>query len=266
MYPDQSLYPVNSVPEVVRAINGALLRADQIDHAEGNDEIDWLVPIVADTEAGFGGHLNVFELTKAMIEAGAAGVHLEDQLASEKKCGHMGGKVLLPTQPVRSATSSPARLAADVSASPTLIVARTDADAADADLQDVDERDHGSSPASAPRRASSAQRRASSRRSRAASPTRPTPTCSGARPPSPTWSRPSASPTASTPRFPGKLLAYNCSPSFNWKGKLDDDEIAGFQRELGEHGLPLPVHHPRRLPHAQPLDVRARPRLPRATA
>src|SRR3954463_5925286 len=129
MYPDQGLYPVNSVPEVVRGINAALLRADEIDHAEGRDAIDWLVPIVADAEAGFGGHLNVFELTKAMIEAGAAGVHFEDQLASEKKGGHMGGKVLLPTSwAIRNLVA--ARLAADISGTPTLIVARTDADAA----------------------------------------------------------------------------------------------------------------------------------------
>src|SRR4051812_2166408 len=127
MYPDQGLYPVNSVPEVVRAINNALLRADQIDHADGNHDIDWLVPIVADMEAGFGGHLNVFELTKAMIEAGAPGVHLEAQLAPEKKCGHMGGKVLLPPSwAIR--TLAAARLAADVMGVPTLIVARTDAD------------------------------------------------------------------------------------------------------------------------------------------
>src|SRR3954467_14811715 len=141
MYPDQGLYPVNSVPEVVRGINGALQRADQIDHAEGQDEIDWFVPIVADAEAGFGGHLNVFELTKAMIEAGAAGVHFEDQLASEKKCGHMGGKVLLPT---RQAVTNliAARLAADVMAVPTLIVARTDANAATLITSDVDPYDH----------------------------------------------------------------------------------------------------------------------------
>src|SRR3954463_10201334 len=140
MYPDQGLYPVNSVPEVVRAINAALLRADQIDHAEGKDEIDWLVPIVADMEAGFGGHLNVFELTKAMIDAGAAGVHLEDQLASEKKCGHMGGKVLLPSS-WAIAHLSAGRLAADVSNVPTVIIARTDANAAALLTSDIDERD-----------------------------------------------------------------------------------------------------------------------------
>ena len=141
MYPDQSLYPANSVPAVVKRINQALQRADQISHAEGNDKIDWFAPIIADAEAGFGGPLNVFELIKAMIEAGAAGVHLEDQLASEKKCGHMGGKVLVPTRAAISHLIA-ARLAADVSNVPTLIVARTDANAAALLTNDVDERDH----------------------------------------------------------------------------------------------------------------------------
>src|SRR5215213_4534818 len=141
MYPDQSLYPANSVPAVVKRINQSLQRADQIHHAEGKDGIDWFVPIVADAEAGFGGPLNVFELVKAMVEAGAAAVHLEDQLASEKKCGHMGGKVLLPTSwHIRNLVA--ARLAADISGVSTLIVARTDADAADMLISDADERDH----------------------------------------------------------------------------------------------------------------------------
>src|SRR3954471_8193488 len=140
MYPDQSLYPANSVPAVVKRINQALQRADQIDHAEGNGEIDWFVPIVADAEAGFGGPLNVFELIKAMIEAGAAGIHLEDQLASEKKCGHMGGKVLIPTK-TAIAHLSAGRLAADVSNVPTVIIARTDANAAALLTSDIDERD-----------------------------------------------------------------------------------------------------------------------------
>ncbi|HEV8423234.1 MAG TPA: isocitrate lyase, partial [Chthoniobacterales bacterium] len=141
MYPDQSLYPANSVPAVVRRINQALQRADQIAHSEGRNDIDWFVPIVADAEAGFGGPLNVFELIKAMIEAGAAGVHLEDQLASEKKCGHMGGKVLIPTR-AAIANLTAARLAADVCQVPTILIARTDAGGAELLTSDVDERDH----------------------------------------------------------------------------------------------------------------------------
>src|SRR3954452_21003376 len=235
MYPDQGLYPVNSVPEVVRAINGALLRADQIDHAEGIDEIDWLVPIVADAEAGFGGHLNVFELTKAMIEAGAAGVHFEDQLASEKKCGHMGGKVLLPTSwAIRNLVA--ARLAADVSGVETLIVARTDADAADMLLSDADERDHefitGERTSEGFYRTEAGIEQAIAR-GIAYAPYADL-----------VWCETSEPDMEQAERFarevheahPGKLLAYNCSPSFNWKGKLDDDEIAGFQAKLGELG------------------------------
>jgi isocitrate lyase len=235
MYPDQGLYPVNSVPEVVRAINGALLRADQIDHADGNDGIDWLVPIVADMEAGFGGHLNVFELTKAMIEAGAAGVHLEDQLASEKKCGHMGGKVLLPTSwAIRNLVA--ARLAADVSGVPTLIVARTDADAADMLISDADERDHefltGERTAEGFYRTNAGIEQAIAR-GIAYAPYADL-----------VWCETSEPDMEQAERFarevhdahPGKLLAYNCSPSFNWKGKLDDDEIASFQAKLGELG------------------------------
>ena len=235
MYPDQGLYPVNSVPEVVRGINNALRRADQIDHAEGNDEIDWFVPIVADMEAGFGGHLNVFELTKAMIEAGAAGVHLEDQLASEKKCGHMGGKVLLPTSwHIRNLVA--ARLAADVSGTPTLIIARTDADAADMLISDADERDHefltGERTAEGFYRTNAGIEQAIARGIAYA------PYCDLV------WCETSEPDLEQAERFakalheahPGKLLAYNCSPSFNWKGKLDDDEIAAFQAKLGELG------------------------------
>ena len=234
-YPDQSLYPANSAPALVRRINNALLRADQIHWAEGDRERHWLAPIVADAEAGFGGALNAFELMKSMIEAGAAGVHFEDQLASEKKCGHLGGKVLVPTsQFVR--TLAAARLAADVLDVPTLVVARTDALSATLLTSDVDERD--------------------------------LPFCTGERTPEgffriraglePAIARSLAyAPYAdliwfetSTPdlgeahefaqaiheRFPGKLMAYNCSPSFNWKRHLDDEQIAGFQQELGALG------------------------------
>src|SRR3954447_16664631 len=235
MYPDQGLYPVNSVPEVVRAINGALLRADQIDHAEGKDDIDWMVPIVADAEAGFGGHLNVFELTKAMIEAGAAGVHLEDQLASEKKCGHMGGMVLLPPSwPIRTLVA--ARLAADVSGVPTIIVARTDADAADMVISDADERDHefltGERTSEGFFRSNAGIEQAIARGIAYA------PYCDLV------WCETSEPDFEQAERFarelhaahPGKLLAYNCSPSFNWKGKLSEEDIAGFQERLGEMG------------------------------
>ncbi|HST25207.1 MAG TPA: isocitrate lyase [Gaiellaceae bacterium] len=234
-YPDQSLYPANSAPALVRRINNALLRADQIHWAEGDRETYWLAPIVADAEAGFGGPLNAFELMKSMIESGAAGVHFEDQLASEKKCGHLGGKVLVPTsQFVR--TLAAARLAADVLDVPTLVVARTDALSATLLTSDVDERDR--------------------------------PFCTGERTPEgffriqaglePAIARSiSYAPYAdliwfetSTPdlgearefaqalheRFPGKLMAYNCSPSFNWKRHLDDAQIASFQEELGALG------------------------------
>src|SRR3954469_22290573 len=233
MYPDQGLYPVNSVPEVVRGINAALLRADQIDHAEGRDDIDWLVPIVADAEAGFGGHLNVFELTKAMIDAGAAGVHFEDQLDSEKKGGHMGGKVLLPTSwAIRNLVA--ARLAADVSGTPTLIVARTDADAADMVISDADERDHAFLTGERTEEGffrSEASIEQAIARGVAYAPYADLVWCETSEP-----DMEEAEPFARAvhDEHPGKLLAYNCSPSFNWKGKLDDDEIAGFQAKLGE--------------------------------
>jgi isocitrate/methylisocitrate lyase len=235
MYPDQGLYPVNSVPEVVRGINAALQRADQIDHAEGKDDIDWFVPIVADGEAGFGGHLNVFELTKAMIAAGTAGVHFEDQLASEKKCGHMGGKVLLPTAwAIRNLVS--ARLAADVSGTPTLIVARTDADAADMVISDADERDHAFLTGERTEEGffrSEAGIEQAIARGVAYAPYADLVWCETSEP---DMEQAERFAKAIHDEHPGKLLAYNCSPSFNWKGKLDDDEIAGFQQQLGEMG------------------------------
>jgi isocitrate lyase len=234
-YPDQSLYPANSVPAMVRRLNRALQRADQIEHQEGNVTRDWFVPIVADAEAGFGGNLNAFELMKAMIEAGAAGVHFEDQLASEKKCGHLGGKVLVPTSQFIG-TLRAARLAADVMDVPTVLIARTDADAATLMTSDVDPADAefltgerspegffhvrpGLDPCIA--------------RSLAYAPyadivwfETSTPDLGEAR----------EFAAAIHERFPGKLMAYNCSPSFNWRKHLDDDQIAGFQRELGELG------------------------------
>lgn len=235
MYPDQSLYPANSVPAVVKRINQALQRADQIHHAEGKGEIDWFVPIVADAEAGFGGPLNVFELTKAMIDAGAAGVHFEDQLASEKKCGHMGGKVLIPT---RAAISNlvAARLAADVSNVPTIIIARTDANAAALLTSDVDERDRGfltgdRTPEGFFRVKAGLDQAIA--RGLSYAPFADLVWCETSEP-----NLKEAQRFAETLRkkFPNKLLAYNCSPSFNWKKKLDSGTIAKFQRELGAMG------------------------------
>src|SRR3982751_1648671 len=237
MYPDQSLYPANTGPELARRINRTLARADQIEHLEGGAKRDWFAPIVADAEAGFGGPLNCFEIMKAYIEAGVAGVHFEDQLASEKKCGHLGGKVLIPTQAaVRNLDA--ARLAADVCGVPTIIVARTDAESAKLITSDVDERDR--------------------------------PFITGERTPEgffrlrdgtgldhciarglafaahadllwfetshPNIEEARAFAEAIHARHPGKLLAYNCSPSFNWKAKLDEQTIASFQRELGAMG------------------------------
>ncbi|MCI0569745.1 MAG: isocitrate lyase [Myxococcaceae bacterium] len=237
MYPDQSLYPVDSVPNLVRRINAALRRADQIDHSEGKSGTYWFAPMVADAEAGFGGPLNAFELMKALIEAGAAGVHFEDQLASEKKCGHMGGKVLVPTgQFIRTLVA--ARLAADVLDVPTVLIARTDAESAKLITSDVDERDHafidrkdrtaegffhitGDGLDFAIARAQAYAHYADL-----------------------IWCETSTPDLKAAKKFaegvhqmhPGKLLAYNCSPSFNWKKNLDDATIAKFQRELGAMG------------------------------
>jgi isocitrate lyase len=234
-YPDQSLYPANSVPAMVRRINKALQRADQIEHQEGRVTRNWFAPIVADAEAGFGGNLNSFELMKAMIEAGAAGVHFEDQLAAEKKCGHLGGKVLVPTSQFIG-TLKAARLAADVMGVPTVLIARTDADAATLLTSDVDPADQefltgerkpegffkvraGLEPAI--------------KRSLAYAPfadivwfETSTPDMGEAR----------EFAAAIHEQFPDKLMAYNCSPSFNWRKHLEDEQIAGFQQELGELG------------------------------
>ena len=235
MYPDQSLYPANSVPAVVKRINQALQRADQIHHAEGKNDIDWFAPIIADAEAGFGGPLNVFELTKAMIEAGAAGVHFEDQLASEKKCGHMGGKVLVPTRTAISHLIA-ARLATDVSDVPTIIVARTDANAAALLTNDVDERDQefltGERTPEGFHRVRAGLDQAIAR------------AISYAPYADMVWCETSAPGLTEAKRFaeavkakfPDKLLAYNCSPSFNWKKKLNPATIEKFQRELSAMG------------------------------
>jgi len=237
MYPDQSLYPADSVPAVVRRINNTLRRADQIHHAEGDDSIDWLKPIVADAEAGFGGVLNAFELMKQMIDAGAAGVHFEDQLSSAKKCGHMGGKVLVPTQEAINKLVA-ARLAADVSNVPTILVARTDAEAANLLTSDVDERDRSFVDASRGRTAEGffyvkAGLEQAIARGIAYAPYADLVWCETAKP---DLEEARHFAEGIHARFPGKLLAYNCSPSFNWKRKLDDATIAKFQRELGAMG------------------------------
>ncbi|WP_405873750.1 isocitrate lyase [Streptomyces zaomyceticus] len=235
-YPDQSLYPVNSVPQVVRRINNALLRADQIATAEGgSDGTDWLAPIVADAEAGFGGPLNAFELTKAMIAAGAAGVHYEDQLTSEKKCGHLGGKVLVPTaQHIR--TLNAARLAADIADTPTLIVARTDALAANLLTSDVDERDArfatGERTAEGFYRVQNGMAPVIARGLAYA----PYADLIWVETGTPDLAQAREFAEAIHAEHPGRMLAYNCSPSFNWKAALDDDQIAEFQRELGAMG------------------------------
>jgi isocitrate lyase len=235
MYPDQSLYPANSAPAVVKRINQALLRADQIYHHEGKDGIHWLAPIVADAEAGFGGPLNVFELVKAMVEAGAAGVHLEDQLASEKKCGHMGGKVLVPTHHAIKHLVA-ARLAADVCDAPTIIIARTDANAAALLTSDYDERDK---PFLTGERTSEGFFRVRAgidqaiARANAYAPFADLLWCETSEP---NLKEAKSFAEAVHSEHPGKLLAYNCSPSFNWRKKLDEKTIASFQRELAAMG------------------------------
>ncbi|OES45300.1 isocitrate lyase [Domibacillus iocasae] len=235
MYPDQSLYPANSVPNVVKRINQALQRADQIAHMEGDDSIDYFAPIVADAEAGFGGQLNVFELMKGMIESGASGVHFEDQLSSEKKCGHLGGKVLLPTQ-VAVKNLIAARLAADVMGTPTVLIARTDADAADLITSDIDPADAefltGERTSEGFFRTKAGLDQAIAR-GLAYAPYADMIWCETSEPNLEDAQRFA---DAIHEKFPGKLLAYNCSPSFNWKAKLDDETIEKYQVELGKMG------------------------------
>ncbi len=235
MYPDQSLYPSNSVPQVVRRINQAFQRADQIQHAEGNTSIDWFAPILADAEAGFGGPLNVFELTKTMIEEGAAGIHYEDQLSSEKKCGHLGGKVLVPTtQFIRNLVA--ARLAADVSGVPAIIMARTDANGARLITSDVDPRDQefltGERTAEGFFRLNGGLDVAIAR-GIAAAPFADLIWCETAKPDLEEARRFA---DGIHKAYPKKMLAYNCSPSFNWEKNLQPDEIRTFQKELGNMG------------------------------
>ncbi|MGM0805094.1 MAG: isocitrate lyase [Bacillota bacterium] len=235
MYPDQSLYPANSVPHVVKRINSALQRADQIQHMEGGNEVDYFLPIVADAEAGFGGQLNVFELMKGMIESGASAVHFEDQLSSEKKCGHLGGKVLLPTMTaVRNLIS--ARLAADVMGTPTILIARTDADAADLITSDIDPVDRafitGERTAEGFYRTNAGLDQAIAR-GLAYAPYADLIWCETSEP---NLEQAQRFADAIHEQFPGKLLAYNCSPSFNWKKKLDDATIETFQQQLAAMG------------------------------
>jgi isocitrate lyase len=235
MYPDQSLYPANSVPAVVKRINESLLRADQIENAEGKVGRYWLAPIMADAEAGFGGPLNAYELMKAMIEAGASGVHFEDQLASEKKCGHMGGKVLVPTsQFIRTLIA--ARLAADVCDVPTLLVARTDADSAKLLTSDVDPRDKAFLTGERTPEGFFVFKggvEAAIARGQAYAPYADLVWCETS---TPDLHEAKLFAEGIHKKFPGKMLAYNCSPSFNWKKHLDDATIAKFQRELGAMG------------------------------
>ena len=237
MYPDQSLYPVDSVPNAVRRINAALQRADQIDHSEGKSETYWYAPIVADAEAGFGGPLNAFELMKAMIEAGASGVHFEDQLASEKKCGHMGGKVLVPTaQFIRTLIA--ARLASDVLDVPTILIARTDAQSAKLITSDADERDRAFIDVSAGRTPEGFFHLKGGfdcaiARAIAYAPYVDLVWCETS---TPNLAEAAQFAEAVRAKFPKKMLAYNCSPSFNWRKHLDEQRIARFQRELGAMG------------------------------
>jgi len=235
VYPDQSLYPINSAPELVRRINNALQRADQIEWSEGDESRDWMVPIIADAESGFGGPLNVFEITKDFIQAGAAAVHLEDQLSSEKKCGHMGGKVLVPTgQHVRTLKAS--RLAADVMGTPTLVIARTDSLAATLLTSDIDERDrrftNGERTAEGFYEVANGMEVAISR-GLAYAPYADMLWCETS---TPDLDEAARFAEAIHAEYPGKVLAYNCSPSFNWKRHLDDATIAKFQKELGAMG------------------------------
>ena len=234
-YPDQSLYPANSVPAVVRRINNALIRQDQLEHAEGDITQDWLAPIVADAEAGFGGPLNAYELAQSLIQSGAAGIHWEDQLASEKKCGHLGGKVLVPTQQ-HIRTLNAARLAADVAGVPTVIIARTDALAADLLTSDVDERDQafttGERTPEGFYRITAGIDSVISRGLAFA----PYADLLWVETGAPDIELARTFAAAIHAEFPGKLLAYNCSPSFNWKRHLSDAEIATFQQELADLG------------------------------
>ena len=259
MYPDQSLYPANAAPELCRRINRTLQRADQIEHSEGGAKRDWFAPIVADAEAGFGGPLNSFEIMKAFIEAGAAGVHFEDQLASEKKCGHMGGKVLIPTQ-AHERNLIAARLAADVMGTPTLVVARTDAESAKLITSDVDERDRQFIVPDS--RTAEGFYRLKDGTGLAHCIARGIAFADYA---DLLWWETSHPNLDEAREFaeavhkvhPGKLLAYNCSPSFNWEANIDQRHHRQVPARAGRDGLQVPVRHAGRLPLAEPRHVRA---------
>jgi isocitrate lyase len=235
MYPDQSLYPVDSVPKMVERINNAFTRTDEIYALNGDDSLDWYAPIIADAEAGFGGNLNAFELMKHMIRAGAAGVHFEDQLSSAKKCGHMGGKVLVPTQEAIAKLSA-ARLAADVLGVPTVLLARTDADAANLITSNTDERDHDFITGERTPEGFFCTRPGIDQaiaRGLAYAPYADMLWCETSKP---DLAQAKKFADAIHDKFPNQLLAYNCSPSFNWKANLDDDTMRHFREELGEMG------------------------------
>ena len=261
MYPDQSLYPVDSVPKMVERINNALLRTDQIHHLDGKSAVDWMAPIIADAEAGFGGNLNAFELTKALIRAGAAGVHFEDQLSSAKKCGHLGGKVLVSTGEAINKLVA-ARLASDVLDVPTVIIARTDADAADLLLSDHDPRDAGFLTGERSKegffyvRAGIEQAIA---RGLAYAPYCDLIWCETSKP---DLAEARRFATEIHAKFPGKLLAYNCSPSFNWQANLDASAMKNWRDSLAATGVSVSIHHARRLACAESVDVRTRLGLP----
>ncbi|MEQ8206996.1 MAG: isocitrate lyase, partial [Woeseia sp.] len=235
MYPDQSLYPADSVPKMVERINNALMRTDEVQSLEGQHEVDWLAPIIADAEAGFGGNLNAFELMKHMIRAGASGVHFEDQLSSAKKCGHMGGKVLVPTQEAVGKLAA-ARLAADVLGVPTVLLARTDADAANLITSDVDQRDHefitGKRTAEGFYRTRAGIDQAIAR-GLAYAPYADLLWCETSKP---DLEQAAKFADAIHSRYPDQLLAYNCSPSFNWQANLDEQTMRTFREELGKMG------------------------------
>ena len=261
-YPDQSLYPADSAPALVRRINQAFARADQICHYEGRSDIQWFAPIVADGEAGFGGSLNAFELMKAMIDAGAAAVHFEDQLSSAKKCGHMGGKVLAPTEEFIQKLTA-ARLAADVMGAPTILIARTDANSATLLTSDVDERDRafltGERTVEGFYRVTGGLNQAIAR-GLAYAPYADMVWCETSEP---DLGEAREFAEAIHAEFPGKLLAYNCSPSFNWNEETGRRDHRALPGRTGADGLQIPVRHAGRFPHAQLQHIRSGAGLPR---